>query len=332
MSITRLELIALLIGVCSLKFVSKELGLESTQRIIWADSECILNWLKSKKTLSVFVKNRITETTNKKNVEFRYINTKNNPADLPSRGISSKELKQSTLWWNVPEWLKAGLPSWPAWNYKKISQDKIQLEVKGPTTLYEATIFFLHLQESRQIQKMTPFGINENKYLSSIKLLRITAYADCFVQKLKKIPTPKGVPLSGEIQVARKRWIKALQEKHFLHTESSTELENWLNPKLDQIGIIRCYGRMTNANLQQEMITPILLPLKEKFVELMIEEYHKRLLHLGVNHTLSQIRTKYWIVRGKAEVKNVLRKCRICRNYQGGPFKVPPMSPWPKTS
>ena len=224
MSIPRLELIALLIGVCSLKFVSKELGLESTQRIIWADSECILNWLKSKKTLSVFVKNRITETTNKKNVEFRYINTKNNPADLPSRGISSKELKQSTLWWNVPEWLKAGLPSWPAWNYKKISQDKIQLEVKGPTTLYEATIFFLHLQESRQIQKMTPFGINENKYLSSIKLLRIIAYADCFVQKLKKIPTPKGVPLSGEIQVARKRWIKALQEKHFLHTESSTEL------------------------------------------------------------------------------------------------------------
>ena len=89
---------------------------------------------------------------------------------------------------------------------------------------------------------------------------------------------------------------------------------------------------MTNANLQKEMITPILLPLKEKFVELMIEEYHKRLLHLGVNHTLSQIRTKYWIVRGKAEVKNVLRKCRICRNYQGGPFKVPPMSPWPKTS
>ena len=111
MSIPRLELIALLIGVCSLKFVSKVLGFESTQRIIWADSKCILNWLKSKKTLSVFVKNRITETKNEKNVEFRYINTKNNPADLPSRGISSKELKQSTLWWNGREWLKAGLHS-----------------------------------------------------------------------------------------------------------------------------------------------------------------------------------------------------------------------------
>ena len=43
------------------------------------------------------------------------------------------------------------------------------------------------------------------------------------------------------------------------------------------------------------------------------------------------VSTKYSIVRGRIEVKNVLRKCRICRKYQGGPFKMPPMSPWPKS-
>ena len=110
-SITRLELMALLIGFCSLKFVLKEFGLESTQIIIWTDSKCVLNRLKSKKHLSVFVKNRITEITNEKNVEFRYINTNDNPADLPSRGMSSKELKQSTLWWNGLERLKDDLLS-----------------------------------------------------------------------------------------------------------------------------------------------------------------------------------------------------------------------------
>ena len=111
MSIPRLELMALLIGVHSLKFVSKECGLESTQRIIWTDSQCVLNWLKNKKPLSVFLKNRIAEITNEKNIEFRYINTKDNPADLPSRGMISKELTQSTLWWNGPEWLKDDLTS-----------------------------------------------------------------------------------------------------------------------------------------------------------------------------------------------------------------------------
>ena len=49
-----------------------------------------------------------------------------------------------------------------------------------------------------------------------------------------------------------------------------------------------------------------------------------------MNHALSQIRAKYWIVGGRVGVRNVLRKCRICRKYQGGPFKMPPMSPWPK--
>ena len=148
----------------------------------------------------------------------------------------------------------------------------IQLEVKGPTTLYEATIFFLDLQESPHIEKMTPFGINENKYSSSSKLLRITAYANRFFQKLKKIPTPKEVPTSDEMQVARKQWIKTLQKKHLPHTENGKSklnkitAENQLNPRLDEDGIIRYYGRMTNANLPQETITPILLPRKERFV------------------------------------------------------------------
>ena len=80
--------------------------------------------------------------------------------------------------------------------------------------------------------------------------------------------------------------------KHnFLHTENGktklnkTTAKNRLNLKLDEDGIIRCYGRMTNTNLPQETITPILLPRKEKFIELMIEEYHERLLHAGVSHT-----------------------------------------------
>ena len=93
--------------------------------------------------------------------------------------------------------------------------------------------------------------------------------------------------------------------------------------------ITRCYGRTTNANFPQEPITPTFLPWKEKLVELMAEKYHK-ILHVGVNHTLSQISTKHWIFRGETEVKNVLRKCISCCKYQVGPFKISSISPWPK--
>ena len=105
---------------------------------------------------------------------------------------------------------------------------------------------------------------------------------------------------------------------------------NQLNPKIKEDGIITCHGRYTNADLPEEAITPILLPRGERFVELLIEEYHKKLFHSGINHTLAQIRRKYWIPKGRAQVTSVLRRCITCRKYQGGPFKMPPMSPWPK--
>ena len=92
---SRLELVALLTGLRSLNFVSKELNLEHTGKKIWTDSECVLSWLKSKK--AVFIQDRITEISKDKGIQFRYINTKVNPADIASRGTSSKELKQCIL-------------------------------------------------------------------------------------------------------------------------------------------------------------------------------------------------------------------------------------------
>ena len=137
MSIPRLELLALLIGTRSLKFVSKKLKLENIKITAWTDSQCVLNWIKTKKSLSFFVRNILTEITSEKNLEFRYIHTKENPADLPSRGLSNSDLKENSLWWKGPEWLKQDQISWPTWN-----------------------------------------------------MLRITAYANRFINNLKKINTP----------------------------------------------------------------------------------------------------------------------------------------------
>ena len=142
MSIPRLELLALLIGTRSLKFVSKELKLENIKITAWTDSQCALNWIKTKKSLSVFVRNILTEISSEKNLEFRYIHTKENPADLPSRGLSNSDLKENSLWWKGPEWLKQDQISWPTWNMPKIDKktlERIQSEVRGSKTLYEAS-------------------------------------------------------------------------------------------------------------------------------------------------------------------------------------------------
>jgi len=239
------------------------------------------------------------------------------------------------LWWNGPEWLESDTTLWPTWNVPAVNKEileKIQSETKGPSTLYEtATV----ANDSKQADTETsPFGIIVEIYSSFFKILRITAYANRFIQKLRKQSQNQGIPTSEEMETSTTLWIKYLQNKHYIDVTSKMlkkqVTNNQLNPKLDSDGVVRCYGRFNNAAWDPGTITPVLLPREERLVQLMIEDYHKKLFHAGVNHTLSQIRMKYWIEKGRAEVKKVLRQCKICRKYQGGPFKMPQMSPWPK--
>ena len=332
-SIPRLELLALLIGVRSLNFVSKELGLTDNRRIVWTDSQCVLNWIKTKKPLSVFVQNRITEIKQSNDLEFWYIYTKENPADMPSRGTTSDELKDSSLWWNGPEWLKAGIDTWPTWNVQTIDKrvmDDITSEIKGPKTLFETSAV---VQDANGT--LSPFGINERNYSTLSKLLHVTVYMTRFIQKLKKGEVPQGPPTAEEIEEAQLKWIIYLQRKHYIDTKQG-ELslkkqisQSQLNPRIDKHGLVRCFGRFSNTMLPEETITPILLPRGETFVHLLIEAHHIKLLHAGVSHTLSQLRYKFWIPKGRAEVKYILKRCKTCRKFEGGPFKMPPMTPWP---
>ena len=184
----------------NLKFVSKELKLDNTKITPWTDSQCVLNWIKNKKPLSVFAQNRLSEITSEKNVEFHYIHTTENPAELPSRGLSSNELKGNSLWWKGPEWLTDDQMSWPTWNMPKIDNEtlkKIQSEVRGPKTLYkvspiaqEKQVFPKTASQAVKTDVTPPFEIKAENYSSLNKVLRITAYSNRFIKNLKKIDTP----------------------------------------------------------------------------------------------------------------------------------------------
>ena len=76
LTIPRLELLSVLIGVRSLLFVTKALKIEVTERILWTVSKCVLQWIKGGGNQSVFVRNRIKEITEKQDIYLRYIDTK----------------------------------------------------------------------------------------------------------------------------------------------------------------------------------------------------------------------------------------------------------------
>ena len=168
--------------------------------------------MKRKRTLSVFVRNRLREILQDNSITFRYINTKENPADIPTRGQSAEDLKQNKMWWNGPEWLKENAEKWPTWQTTKVDQetlDKINSETIGQV-LYEISNV-----ASENNTSGTPFGIDCNRFSSLIKLLRVTAYVKRFIDKVKKIKSA-GDLTAKETEDAERTWIMYLQQKHYM--------------------------------------------------------------------------------------------------------------------
>ncbi|XP_070560174.1 uncharacterized protein [Ptychodera flava] len=92
---------------------------------------------------------------------------------------------------------------------------------------------------------------------------------------------------------------------------------------IDRDGILRLGGRLHNAPINEETKFPILLPRNHAFTRLVIQQAHIRVLHSGMQATVTNIRQRYWIPRIRESVKAVLRKCVTCRKIAGKPYRMP---------
>ena len=61
-----------------------------------------------------------------------------------------------------------------------------------------------------------------------------------------------------------------------------------------------------------------------------VQEAHDRVMHNGVKETLTEIRTKFWIVKGRILVRSVIYHCVVCRRFEGPACCAPPPPPLPK--
>ena len=88
-----------------------------------------------------------------------------------------------------------------------------------------------------------------------------------------------------------------------------------LDPVL-QDGILKVGGRLKNASIPQNAKHQMILPKHHHVSTLIIRHIHSRVKHQGCNHILSELRQKFWILKARAAVKSVIRKCVICKKYQ----------------
>lgn len=287
---------------------------------MWLDSKTALWWINNRGEWKQFVRQRVNEILRiTRKEDWAHCPGEQNPADVGSRGELASRLKENELWWRGPAWLSGPKEEWPVSQICETPQS-IDEEKKITVTVTGVT---------------NKFGISSiieiNAFSRLGKLLRVTAWVKRFLFNMLCIRNGtekrEGMLSGSEIADAERLWIKSSQDE----LKSDRNYED-LATKLkltEHGGLLRCKGRLEHSDLEPESQQPIIIPRDHKLTKLIIEECHRKTQHSGIRATLGELRSRFWVPKGRQAVKKVLTECVTCKKAQGKPFKSPPVAALP---
>uniref|UniRef100_A0A8R1XPG9 DUF5641 domain-containing protein n=1 Tax=Onchocerca volvulus TaxID=6282 RepID=A0A8R1XPG9_ONCVO len=252
-TIPRLELLAMLIGVRAAQFVIRQLELEKIRTTL----------------------------------------CEHNPVDIATKGISPKELKSCNLWWKGPTWLK-----------------EEEINIKGD---HENEKHKLIAKITAQISIEKIKLIDRNRFSKWLRLIRTTAW----ILKFIKFTTKEKLS-----------WLQPIATEKNRTTSDDYKLAEWILIRQAQSDDQK---RLENSELDENSKYPIYLPKHNPITKLIVQQQHEDLYHAGIAHTLSELRRRFWLPKGRTEVKRILNKYLGCRRWTTKPFKLPAMPNFPES-
>lgn len=279
LTIPRLELLSALLLARLIDSVTKSLSstLSLCEHTCYTDSQVARYWIVGQeKQWKPFVQNRVLEIRELTPIGcWRHCPGVENPADLPSRGLTPTELSTSKLWHCGPEWLcrttdgaDVGLPD------EMPTDCTVELRPRDKTT------HTLLTGDPICIENV----IKCNNYSSLSRLMSVTMYVLKFIQALKqavKEHNPDDLVHLAEFSEAEILWIREAQQQlikdhHFKVWTKQFGLYQ------DKGGIWRCGGRLQHANIPPLTQHPVILPRDHHLTVLVIKDAH------------SSVSQRYW--------------------------------------
>lgn len=317
LTLARLELMAAVLAARLGEYVQKHYVADMKSTHFWTDSMIVLHWINGTSKRESFVENRVAEIRAKTRMgSWSFVQGEDNPADLITRGIKARALIESNLWWRGPTWL-ASKQIYPDKNCGGDAQLMIEEQSIECNKCTEGT------------EKPASSILNIENYGSYNRLLRTTAWVLRFIKNLKKehLRGPLG---TQEITSAENYWIRKAQQTFTGHSHSRRKGGNVFQIQgqdvfIDDEGIIRQKGRIQYSKEINKHV--IVLPKQGHFTELLVNQVHRLMMHGGVQATLAQLRTRFWILQGRQAVKRVINKCIICKRHNARPLSqvTPPL-------
>ncbi|KAH9402715.1 hypothetical protein TYRP_015466 [Tyrophagus putrescentiae] len=222
---------------------------------------------------------------------FRHVESKDNLADLVSRGTTMTALLANKSWLKAPD-------------------------------LSESTQF--ESQITSVISTFTPttpdFKCPCTPFPSYGRAINSYLYVARFMHRFGRQEQYKEL---HELELALVLLIRNVQQNHFLSeiellaTGQPIPRESILNNftvYLDNLSQLRLRTRLKEShNFSLDDVHPIILPNHCHFSRLIIRHVHSMVLHPGVDRTLSTIRERYFIINSHKLVKKFVNNCTICK-------------------
>ncbi|XP_060873756.1 uncharacterized protein LOC132947470 [Metopolophium dirhodum] len=314
LTIPRLELCAALLLARLLShqlFVLRDIVTIDCVRA-WSDSTIVLAWLNGdQKQFKIFVTNRVAKIRSLlPHCEWSHVRSSDNPADPASRGMLPEELLTNRLHLNGPEFLQD-----PNCQFSSLMPNEFSPEQLPEIKTSVKNVLFV--QDSIQPSDMI------SQFSTLTKMQRVLAYCFRFARR-RNIPKSSGPITRMEYERAMNAAILCTQMTYLSDLQKQIQNQGSITPTtiaqlapfIDSNGIIRVGGRLKRALLDENAKYPILLPQKTHLTELIIRHFHHISLHGGSRLVLSMIHQKFWIISGRAAVRNITYSCIPCTKFR----------------
>ncbi|CAG2252827.1 unnamed protein product [Mytilus edulis] len=327
MTIPRMELTAATSAVRLGNMIIREIEYSFDDIYYYTDSMSVLRYIANSKTrFHTFVANRLAVIHEATKVnQWHYVGTKENPADLASRGATIEQFNRNPQWLRGPDFL---------WDkdikFPQCTEDTSFIgndpEVKKPVAVctvesfegMERLISYFSNWE-RLVTITARFVLAANHFRNARDSIEIEGNGKMSMKMSDTLTT-------SIVECAERSLISYVQHKHLSEDIQTLEKKcplkissklSKLDPFVDKDGLLRVGGRLERSDISYESKHPIILPKDSPISRLIIENIHRSIGHLGKNSILAVLRQKYWILGANSIIKGLVSRCVRCKKYQG---------------
>ncbi|XP_055840968.1 uncharacterized protein LOC129908493 [Episyrphus balteatus] len=330
-TIPRLELCGAYLATDLLLRLQKDLEISTQKTFLWTDSEIVLAWINSSSSanLPIFVANRVSHIQqNTTPQQWHHVPSRENPADVLSRGIAPEKLQDCHIWFYGPKFLHGPVSNWPpAYKPAVVNHLSAAIAIPDPPPPEDILMCINHKNSFKKAERLVAYilrykhNLKQKALIARLERNKDKLSAQELLNKLAEIKLWSGPLTVAEINNAKKAILKKMQQNKFKEEfkilRNGAELPkhnqfNSLTPFLDEEGLIRVGGRLEASSLPYDAKHPILIPHDHPFSKLLLASIHEDNNHVGPQTLLSIARQSVWPVKGKMLARSIFHKCVQC--------------------